>query len=87
MTQSQWTAGLTTIAAEEPNLVIQKNMLSYLTTLLQEVCDFGFKSTMGCHALILSLIEERQVMWDDLPAIQTLREIIPTGLVPLPALQ
>ena len=49
-------------------------MFLYLSALLRDVCDFSFKSALGCHALILSMIEERQVTWDDLPAIQALRE-------------
>ena len=34
LTQSQWTAEITAIAAEEKNLVFQWNMLTYLTSIL-----------------------------------------------------
>ena len=74
LTQSQWTAGLTAIAAEEPNPVIQRNMLQYLAALHQDVVDFSFNVALGSHAIILTYLEEGRVTWDDLPLIQALRE-------------
>ena len=53
LTQAQWTAGINAIATEENNPVVQRNMFSYLASILQDVCDFGFKSCLGAHALIL----------------------------------
>ena len=58
LSQAQWTAGLTAIAAEESNVAVQKNMLAYLATLLQDVCDYGFSAGRGAHALVLCFIEE-----------------------------
>ena len=74
LTQSQWTAGLTAIAAEEPNPAFQRNMLQYLAALHQDVVDFSFNVALGSHAIILSYLEEGRVTWDDLPLIQALRE-------------
>ena len=45
-------------------------MFTYLASILQDTCDFGFKSCLGAHALILSNIEDQTLTWDDLPAIQ-----------------
>ena len=42
LSQGQWTAGLTAIAAEEPNVAVQKNMLTYLVSLLQDLCNYSF---------------------------------------------
>ena len=74
LNQSEWTAGITAIAADEKNPVVQRNMFSYLASILQDVCDFGFKSCMGAHALILSNLEDQILTWEDLPAIQKVRE-------------
>ena len=74
LTQPQWTAGITAIAAEEKDPVIQRNMFTYLASILQDTCDFGFKSCLGAHALILSNIEDQILTWEDLPAIQKVRE-------------
>ena len=48
LSQGQWTAGLTAIAAEEPN--VQQNMLTYLASLLQDVCYYGFPEGHSAHA-------------------------------------
>ena len=56
LTQSQWTAGLTTLAAEEPNPVIQKNMFLYLSALLRDVCDFSVKSALGLSQWAVSTV-------------------------------
>ena len=45
--RAQLTAGITAIAAQENNPVVQKNMFSYLASILQDLCDFGFKSCLG----------------------------------------
>ena len=69
LSQGQWTAGLTAIAAEEPNVAVQKNILKYLASLLQEVCDYSFPVGRGAHALVLSFIEEGRLNWLDLFAV------------------
>lgn len=53
LTQSQWTVGLTVRRCEKKP-VVQKNMFTYLASLLQDVCDYGFKPSMRSHALLLS---------------------------------
>ena len=74
LSQEQWTAGLTAIAAEEPNAAVQRNMLAYLAALLQDVCDYSFPAGRGAHALVLSYMEEGRLNWLDLSAIQKVRE-------------
>ena len=74
LSQEQWTAGLTAIAAEEPNAAVQKNMLAYLASLLQDVCDYSFPAGRGAHALVLSFMEEGRLDWLDLSAVQKVRE-------------
>ena len=49
-------------------------MFTYLASILQDTCDFGFKSCLGTYALILSNLEDQILMWEDLPAIQKVRE-------------
>lgn len=48
LSQSQWTVGLTAIAAEEKNPIIRGNMLTYLASLLQDVGDYGFPVGRPC---------------------------------------
>ena len=59
LTQPKWTAGITAIAAEENNPVVQRNMFTYLASILQDTCVFGFKSCLGAHAFILSNLEDQ----------------------------
>ena len=61
LTQSQWTAGITAIAAEEKIPAVQRNMFTYLASILQDVCNFG--SCLGAHALILSNLEDQTLTW------------------------
>ena len=74
LSQGQWTAGLTAIAAEIPNVAVQKNMLAYLASLLQDVCDYGFP--VG-HGLVLSFI----IGWTCLLFRKSVKVIL-TGLTP-----
>ena len=74
LTQSQWTAGLTTMAAQESNPQTQKNMFSFIASLLQDVCDVGFTVGKGALALILVMMEESRLSWLDLPAIHEVRD-------------
>lgn len=70
----QWTAGITTVAATESDPIIQKNMLKYIAALQQDVCDFGFDTARGAHALILTNIEESHCSWLDIELIQGMRQ-------------
>ena len=74
LTQSQWTAGLTTMAAQETNPLIQRNMLTFIASLLQDVCDVGFAVGRGALALILVMMEESRLSWLDLVAFQEVRD-------------
>ena len=49
-------------------------MFTYLASILLDVCDFGFKSCLGAHALILPNLEDQILTWEDLPSIQKVRE-------------
>ena len=74
LTQSQWTAGLATMAAQEPNLIIQRNMFVFISSLLQDVCDVGFIIGRGALSLILIMMEESRLSWLELAAVQEVRE-------------
>ena len=66
---------MTAIAAEEPNVAVQKNMLAYLASLLQDVSDdYSFPVGRRAHALFLSFIEEGHLNWLDLSAVQKVCE-------------
>ena len=58
LTQAQRTAVINAIASEEKKTVVQRNMFSFLASILQDVCVFGFKSCLGGHALILLNLED-----------------------------
>lgn len=60
LSHSQWISGVTTIAAEEADPIIQKNIFKYIATLQQDVCDNWYLAGNGFHALILSYLEERK---------------------------
>ena len=74
LSQGQWTVGLTAIAAKEPNVSVQKNMLANLASLLQDVCDYWFPAGRGTHALVCSFIEEGRLNWLDLSAVEKVWE-------------
>ena len=74
LTQSQWTAGLTTMAAQETNPQIQRNMFLFIASLLQDVCDVGFTVGRGALALILVMMEESRLSWLDLASVQEVRD-------------
>ena len=74
LTQSQWTAGLTTMAAQETNPQIQRNMFLFIASLLQDICDVGFAVGRGALALILVMMEESRLSWLDLAAVQEVRD-------------
>ena len=65
---------MTAIADDRPNVAVQKNMLTYLASLLQDICDFCFPAGRGAHTLVLSFIEEGHLNWLDLSAIQKVCE-------------
>lgn len=69
LTQSQWTARLTTLTAGEKIPVVQRNMLTCLAFLLQDVCDYGFNPSKGSHTLVLSQLEDHILTLEDLPSI------------------
>ena len=67
-------AGLTTMAAQETNPQIQRNMFSFISSLLQDVCDVGFAVGKGALALILVMMEESRLSWLDMTAVQEVRD-------------
>ena len=74
LTQSQWTAWLTTLAAQEQNPIIQRNMLAFISSLLQDVCDVGLVVCRSALALILVMMEESRLTWLYLASFQEIRE-------------
>ena len=49
-------------------------MLKYIAALQQDVCDFGFDTARGAHALILTNIKESHCSWLDIELIQGMRQ-------------
>ena len=54
-------ASLTAITTEEPNVAVQKNMLAYLASLLQNVCDYGFPQ-VAAHMPLFVVLWRRAVL-------------------------
>ena len=73
LTQSQWVAGLTKILGNEKDPSVCSNMSEYLGNLFQDVVDMGFTAAKGCHAVILSQMEEGNLTWAELPKIDSIR--------------
>ena len=65
---------MTTMAAQETNPQIQRNMFSFISSLLQDVCDVGFAVGRGALALILVMMDESRLSWLDLTAVQEVRD-------------
>ena len=74
LTHVQWVASVTAMAAKETNPAVQVNMVRFLSALHHDVFDYSFVAAKGALCLILCVIEENKVSWDNLPAIQALRE-------------
>ena len=74
LTQSKWTARLTTMAAQETNPQIQRNMFLFIASLLEDVCDMGFAVGLGVLVLIVVMMEESHLSWLDLIAVQEVRD-------------
>ena len=53
---------------------IRANMVSYLTALLQNTCDYDWTQVKGAHQVLLSNIEEGIVNWSDLKRCHKIRK-------------
>ena len=62
------------MAAQETNPQIQRNMFTFIASLLQDVCDVGFAVGRGALALILTMMEESLLSCLDLVAVQEVRD-------------
>ena len=69
LNQTQSTAGLTAIVAQERDPLVQRNMFMYLSALFQDVSDYSIQSSCGAHDLVLGMLEESRLTWYDLPGI------------------
>ena len=74
LNQAQWTAGLATMAAQERDTVVQRNMFVFVPSILQDICDYGFAAGRGALALILTMMEASRLSWLDLAPVQAVRE-------------
>ena len=59
----QWVCGLCNIIREEKNLKTKNCMLDYMTEIMEDAQDFGWRSAKGAHALLLCRMEEGKVDW------------------------
>lgn len=69
LSQTPWTAGLTAVAGEENNPLVQGTCSYALASLFQVVCDYSFQACIGVHALVLTFFEESKITWKDLSAV------------------
>ena len=75
LTHPQWSVGITFIAAEEADLVIQRHMFKYLAALQEDACDFGYQASKSTFAVLLTSLEESKVPRYDLDMIQGFQAI------------
>ena len=73
LSHPQWAAGISSIAANEPDFKVQRNMFQYIAAIQQDVVDFGLLPARGAHAVVLIAIEEGRALWADLESVQSIR--------------
>ena len=66
LTMEQFTLGFLKTVELERNQVIRANMVTYLTNLFQNVCDYGWQQVKGAHHVVLSCMEDGILTWLDL---------------------
>ena len=59
----QWMSGFCSIIKEECDVKVKNAMLDYITDIMEDTQDFGWRSAKGAHALILCRMEEGKVNW------------------------
>ena len=65
---------LRSVQEEEPNTLIWRDMVEYLTELFQDVCDMGWSSAKGAPLVVMSKMEEGLVTWEDLKKVNKIRK-------------
>ena len=73
LSHQQWVADLVVIQSRQPDPTVCDNMGQYLAELFQDVLDLGYNTAKGAHAVVLSVIEERQATWEDINHINLIR--------------
>ena len=69
LTICQWLLSFMCIRQEEQDLVIKENMSEYVTELLQDACDYGWKSAKGAHSVLLHRMQDGVLTWHNVKEI------------------
>ena len=77
---SQWVSGFASIIRDEKDPNVKQCMLDYLTEIMDDSHDFGWKTAKGAHAVLLSRMEEGRVTWQDTDKIDRIRRACPKSL-------
>ena len=70
---SQWVSGFASIIRDEKDPNVKQCMLDYLTEIMDDSHDFGWKTAKGAHAVLLCRMEEGRVTWQDTDKIDRIR--------------
>ena len=70
---SQWVSGFASIIRDEKDLNIKQCMLEYLSEIMDDSHDFGWKTAKGAHAVLLCRMEEGRLTWQDTDKIDRIR--------------
>ena len=73
LTISQWVSGFATIIRDESDLSIKNQMLEYLAEIMENSHDFGWAAAKGSHAVLLCMMEEGRITWDETQKIDRVR--------------
>ena len=70
---SRWVSGFATIIRDEKDSNIKQCMLDYLGEIMDDSHDFLWKTAKGAHAILLCMMEEGRVTWQDTDKIDRIR--------------
>ena len=70
---SQWDSGFVTIIRDGKDPNVKQCMLDYLAEIMDDSHDFGWKTAKGAHAVLLCMMEEGRVTWQDTDKIDRIR--------------
>ena len=74
MNQSQFSAGLLSMANNETDPDIQKAMLAYITELHHDMITIGFPATLSINSSVLSEIENGKLAWHEYKKIDHIKQ-------------
>ena len=70
----QWLLGFLRIREEERDPIVKENMISYLTELSQDACDYSWEAAKGAHSVLLHRMADGVVTWDNLKEVHKIRK-------------